>query len=35
MTRLRSFLKFVRFYRSLGHGRVDSLRRAWGMARYA
>lgn len=35
MARARSFLKFVRFYRSLGHGRFDALRRAWGMARHA
>lgn len=35
MTRARSFLKFVRFYRSLGHGRFDAMRRAWRVARYA
>lgn len=35
MTRARAFLKFIKFYRSLGFGRYESLRRAWGMARYA
>lgn len=35
MNRTRAFLKFVKFYRSLGHGRLDALRRAWRVARYA
>lgn len=35
MTRARSFLKFVRFYRSLNYSRRRSLRMAWGMSRYA
>lgn len=35
MTHVRSFLKFVKFYRSLGHGRLDAARRAWRLARYA
>lgn len=35
MTRTRAFLKFIKFYRSLGFSRYESVRRAWGMARYA
>lgn len=35
MTRLRAFHKFIKFYRSLGLSRYESLRRAWGMSRYA
>lgn len=35
MTRARAFLKFVRFYRSLGFPRYEAVRRAWGMSRYA
>lgn len=35
MSRPRAFLKFVKFYRSLGFSRFQAMRRAWGMAKYA
>lgn len=35
MTRIRSFMKFMKFYRSLNYSRRRSLRMAWGMARHA
>lgn len=35
MTRLRTFRKFVKFYRSLGLSPYEAMRRAWGMSRYA
>lgn len=35
MIRLRTFRKFVKFYRSLGMTRYEAMRRAWGMSRYA
>lgn len=35
MSRLSSFLKFMRFYRSLNYSRRRSVRLAWGMSRYA
>lgn len=35
MTRTRAFLKFIRFYRSLGYSPYQCLRMAWGMSRYA
>lgn len=35
MSRMRAFRKFVKFYRSLGFSRYESMRRAWGMAKYA
>jgi len=35
MTRVRTFLKLARVYRSLNYSRCRSLRLAWGMSRYA
>lgn len=35
MTRLRTFLKFAKFYRSLGYPRLKRLRMAWVLSRYA
>lgn len=35
MSRLRAFRKMYRVYRGLRFSRYESMRRAWGMAKYA
>lgn len=35
MSRIRAFRKFIKFYRSRGYSRCQTLRMAWSMSRYA